>query len=167
MPGINLAWWRWKDSRDVEPRAQRSTGRFTPPLVRWPVLVWNGNFNINNSNEAIELLDMVPEPYTLNPQNNKYDGIKWPILTSKVRRVSLGGDWMAAAAGGEIYFHKSSTRYVTFKNRLTMCFFWPFLSSPQDPPLPPVPLPPLSPPSSTLLVRIRHMNKASYTLKGQ
>lgn len=36
-PGMK--WWRWIDSREVETRAQRNTGRMTPPLVTVLALV--------------------------------------------------------------------------------------------------------------------------------
>ena len=35
-----LARWRWNDSREVVPLAQRSTGNSTPPLVMCPVTVY-------------------------------------------------------------------------------------------------------------------------------
>jgi hypothetical protein len=34
LPGMNLFKCRWKDSNDVEPRAQRNTGKVIPPVVK-------------------------------------------------------------------------------------------------------------------------------------
>ena len=39
---MNLAMWRWKDSRDVDPRAQCRVGSLTPPLSKCPVRVYSG-----------------------------------------------------------------------------------------------------------------------------